>query len=451
MTSTSADGSSEVTFTFEGRKVRARQGQSVASAILASGTTVLTRSFKYRRPRGYTCGYDVCGNCPVTLNGLPGVTACTTPVRGGETVRRERGWPSADRDIMRVSDLMSRFMPAGFQFRLFRSHPRLAHLAEKAMARVAGAGRFPTAEAAAVIRTTTETTSPDVLVVGGGLSGCAAALGAAEGGATVLLAHRGELGGRAKARRTATTYAGKPAPSSSVAERLAVEVLEHPRIEVVDGTAMSYFEGGVVPVVAGSRLLEVHPTRMVAATGSYDVPALFPGNDKPGVVLADGVSKLLWVDRVVPWERAVVLTDCERGADLARQLEKAGVEVVAVVDQSGIGAAGHHPRGLRGSVISARGFKTLRAVDVQVKGAVRTVSADLLCVALRERPADELTLQWQYVTAGTTTGVPGGWSPMESAVPGLTVVGSAAGWLQDDPDRARAAGAAISASLMRRK
>ncbi|WP_148573286.1 FAD-dependent oxidoreductase [Nocardioides caldifontis] len=435
----------KVTFTFEGRTLTARRGQSVASALMQSGTTVLTRSFKYRRPRGYTCGYDVCGSCPVTVDGLPGVSACSTPVQGGESVDRERGWPSADRDVMRVSDLMAPLLPAGFQFRLFRSHPRLAHLAEKVMARVAGAGRFPTAEAAAATRTLTSTARPDVLVVGGGLSGCAAALGAASTGASVALVHRGPLGGRALARSGSAAWEGTTTPVAALAARLADEVRAHEAIDVLDGTALSWFETGVVPVVGGDRVVDMWPTQLVVATGSYDVPGLFPGNDKPGVVLADGVSKMLRVDGVVPWRRAVVLTDCERGDVLAAQLREAGVEVVAVVHQDGADGTLPGPRHLTGRIEAARGLKTLRAVDVRVGGRVETFDTDLLCVALRERPADDLALQWRYVSAGSPTSVAGGWSGAPVDEDGLAVVGSAAGWLEDDPEQARAVGEAVGA------
>lgn len=451
-------------FTFEGRTLPARPGQSIASAILQSGTPVLTRSFKYHRPRGYTCGYDICGNCPVTVDGLPGVTSCTTPVRGGEVVCRERGWPSVDRDVLRVADLLARFLPAGFQFRLFRSRPRLAHLAEKAMGWVAGAGRFPTPEAARAVRTRTDSDAADVLVVGGGMSGCAAALGAAETGASVTLVHPGRLGGRANARGATVTHDGVTAGAAQVAGRLAATVQSHPDIRVVDGFAMAWFETGVVPVVADGLLLECRPKHLIVATGSYDVPGLFPGNDKPGVVLADGVSKLIEVDRVVPWRRAVVLTDGERGHALAAQLEQADVEVVAIVLQPDAGdraeprtspAEGRRgdDRVLCGSVRAARGARVLRAVDVDVEGRVRTIRADLLCVALAPRPANDLALQRQYVAAGTTEAVGGGWAgaDLSASTPGLSVVGSAAGWTKDDPDRARAVGAAAGSDSIQGK
>jgi sarcosine oxidase subunit alpha len=457
LTSTHLDEA--VAFTFEGRTVSARPGQSIASAIMQSGTPVLTRSFKYRRPRGYTCGYDMCGNCPVTINGLPGVTSCTTPVQGGEVVRRERGWPSTDRDLMRAIDLMARFVPAGFQFRLFRSRPRLAHLAEKVMGRVAGAGRFPTPEAARRARTRTEVDAADVLVVGGGMSGCAAALGAAGTGASVTLVHPGRLGGRANARDSVVTHDGETARAADVAGRLASAVLAHDDIRVVDGFVMSYFETGVIPVVADGLLLECRPKHLVVATGSYDVPGVFPGNDKPGVVLADGVSKLLRVDRVVPWRRAVVMTDGDRGRALADQLQEAGVEVAAIVVQReagdppepGSASAGRQLDDdgvLRGAVRAARGAKVLRAVDVEVDGRVRTIRADLLCVALTPRPANDLALQRQYVAAGTTDAVGGGWAgaDLSASTPGLSVIGSAAGWTEDDPDRARAVGAAAGSN-----
>lgn len=100
-------------FTFEGRKVPAREGQSIAAALLAARVHVLSRSIKYRRPRGYTCGWEACGNCGLTVDGLPSVPACATLVRGGEVVQRDRGWPSAGLDLLRVTDLFARFLPPG--------------------------------------------------------------------------------------------------------------------------------------------------------------------------------------------------------------------------------------------------------------------------------------------------------------------------------------------------
>lgn len=440
----------DTTLSFEGRTIAARPGQSVASALHAAGVRVLARSPKYRRPRGYTCGFGACGNCALTVDGLPGVAACTAAVHGGEIISRERGWPSASFDLLRAADLFARFLPAGFQFRLFRSHPWLARRAAAVMARLAGTGTLPTFTAAAGRRPVPVTDTCDVLVAGGGLSGCAAALGAAGAGAAVVLVHRGELGGRSLARVHPVARAGGHATALEMAARLAEEVASHPRIKVIRGTALGWYEGGLVPVLSTGELVECRPRHLIAATGSYDIPALHPGNDKPGVMLADGVGRLLAIDRVAPGKRAVVLTDSARGYWLARQLRESGVSVVALLDRRGhpgsdLAVLGHGwriPVLAASDVMRATGLRHVRRVRVVTARGRRGLAADLLCIALGEQPANELALQWRYARAGSTDAVAGGWqeSGTDAADLGLTVVGSAAGWECDDIDRATLAG-----------
>src|SRR5579863_5105106 len=98
----SGTGRAPVSFTFEGRTVSGFAGEPIAAALHASGVTVLSRSFKYRRPRGLHCMSGSCPNCSMRVDGLPGVMTCEEPLRGGERVERERGWPTADRDALRV-------------------------------------------------------------------------------------------------------------------------------------------------------------------------------------------------------------------------------------------------------------------------------------------------------------------------------------------------------------
>lgn len=392
------DDRPRTSFTFEGRTIETAEGRSVAAALLAAGEYTLTRSFKLHRRRGYTCGFDACGNCPLTVDGLPGVSSCVTPVRGGEQVRRERGWPTADLDLLATANVMSRFLGAGFQFRHLSGHPRLAHLWERAMAHIAGAGRMPTARAAAGVRARrTVTRRPDVLVVGAGHAGSAAARSAAQAGASTMLVHHDLLGGRALLR-------GPVVPLSELAST--------PGLEVVQATVVGRFESGVLPAVSGSMRYDLIPRAVVLATGSYDVPLAFPGNDKPGVILASGVRRLLHLERVRPGTRAVILTEDPDGGELAGELRAAGVTVAAVV----------RPH----EVDQVVGRRRVRAVELG-RGRSGRVRCDVVCVDGGERPADELLLQTRYLGAEENT-----W-----------VVGSAAGWRDGDP-RAAAAGRAAA-------
>ena len=443
------NGGECVTFTFEGRTLAARRGQTVAAALLDNGVRILARSFKYHRPRGYTCGYGACNNCAMTVDGLPGVSACTAELRGGEVVQRERGWPNATYDLLRGADAMPRTLGARFQFKHLAHQPRVAHRVEKILGILAGAGVMASPEAATSrMARRIEPARPDVLVVGGGLSGCQAALGAADTGARVMLVNRGSLGGRSRARTG----------DASETEAAAARVREHANVQVVDGTAIGRFEEELIPVVARDVRYEVTPSAMVIAAGSYELPLLFPGNDKPGVMLVGAARRLLRVERVSPGSRAVVVTDREDGYAAAEELRAGGVTVAAVVDLRARAPEGDGGRAwpvFRGAVVEgALGMRHLRSLVVSAGGSTHRLRCDLACIALGERPADELLLQ-SIAREGnvTSTAVPVATLAAaeaevragRAAADGTWAVGSAAGWDDSNAEAARAAGAAAAA------
>jgi len=78
-------------FTFDGRGVTARAGQSIAAAVLAAGETTLRWTSSTDSPRGLFCGMGICFDCLVTVDGRRNVQACRTPVAEGLVVTRQRG------------------------------------------------------------------------------------------------------------------------------------------------------------------------------------------------------------------------------------------------------------------------------------------------------------------------------------------------------------------------
>ena len=95
---------SQIAFTFEGKRLAAYPGETVASALYAAGVRVFSRSFKYHRPRGLLCVAGKCPNCLMNVDKVPNVRSCTEPVREGIIVQRQNAWPSADHDVLAVFD-----------------------------------------------------------------------------------------------------------------------------------------------------------------------------------------------------------------------------------------------------------------------------------------------------------------------------------------------------------
>ncbi|MFN8159987.1 MAG: 2Fe-2S iron-sulfur cluster-binding protein [Solirubrobacterales bacterium] len=394
------DRSRAIRFTFDGKQVEAYEGDTIGSALHASGRKVISRSFKYHRPRGLLCCSGQCPNCLVEVDGWPGVRACTERVREGMEVSHMNARPSLEFDAMRATDIFgTRLTPPGFYYKTFIRPRRLWPLYEKVLRGAAGLGRLRRRQAHREWRTEYRRRHADVLVIGGGVAGVAAALRAAGMGADVVLVDDGPaLGG--------ALLAHEPASES---ERRAGGLAEA-GVEVISpGAALGYFDG-IVPVWCGETLHQIRAGCHVAATGSIEQPMIFEGNDLPGVMLCSGAERLAGLYGVPPGETAVIATVDDRGLASALALREAGVEVAAVVDSRPDGAdaelsaqleAAGIPQHRGCGVVRGIGRKELRGVVVgdldssgrTVPGSERGLNCDLLAVSGGTVPATSLLLQ----------------------------------------------------------
>ncbi|MAO26068.1 MAG: sarcosine oxidase subunit alpha, partial [Roseovarius sp.] len=188
-------------FTFNGKRLRGFEGDTLASALLANDQMLIGRSFKYHRPRGIVASG---GEEPNALVGLgtgntfePNQRATTTELFNGLSCTSQNHWPSLEFDIGAVNSKLGRFLPAGFYYKMF-IHPRplWKHVYEPFIRRSAGLGKAPTERDED--RYEHLYAFFDVVVIGGGVAGLQAARSAAEAGAKVLVMEQtAHWGGRA--------------------------------------------------------------------------------------------------------------------------------------------------------------------------------------------------------------------------------------------------------------
>ncbi len=368
---------------FEGREIPLKEGDTVASALYRAGVRTFTRSLEYHRRRGLYCLTGDCPNCRVNVDGEPGVPACTTPVSEGMEVKREAGWPSADFDLLAVADRAHRLMPVGFYYKTFL-RPRFAWPAAERLIRAAtGVGRLPLDREPR--KSEARHLHCGVLVIGGGVAGLAAAVAVAALGESVVLCDEGRLG-----------EAVPPGPTLERIRSLEGELGGSPSATILErSTAVGIYEGPLVPVVGDRILLQIHPGRVVVATGAVETHAVFRGNDLPGVWLGRGAARLAGVHSVRPGRRAVVVARTAEGIEHLRTLLDAGVEVAAAVVPHGL--AGRIPTGILAirdaTVVAAEGRKGVRAVVVDTDQVTRRIQCDALVLSLGFAPRDGLLRQ----------------------------------------------------------
>ncbi len=347
------DRSRPVSFSFAGWKIDGFEGDTLGSAAFAAGKRVFSRSFKYHRPRGLLCCSGHCPNCLMTVDGVPNVRVCVEPIREGAVVEAQNVRWSLDFDFMSMVDKVGGpFTPVGFYYRTMIRPRRLWPLYERFLRNVAGLGKLDE-HAGHSRRYDTEHRRARVLVVGGGQAGRAAALAAATMGPGVVLVDE-------DARLHGTELEG-------------VEVLAPAR-------ALGIWEGGLVPVDAGTVLYRFRAERIIVATGATEQPLVFPGNDLVGVMLPGAVRRLTREFSIKPGTRAVVLAADDEGLGIADDLREAGIAVPRVVDV----------REVRPRELVAQGGKG-RVRRVVLDG--ESVECDLLVASGGRQPAYSLLAQ----------------------------------------------------------
>jgi sarcosine oxidase subunit alpha len=355
------DRSRTITFTWNGRPVPAHPGDTIASALAAAGVRVLSRSFKYHRPRGLLTADQHDPGAILQVGDEPNVRAAHRRVEDGMRVSSQNTWPSLRFDVKAANQLIGRFLPPGFYYKTFMRPERLWPAYEKVLARFAHAGTVSLDSTP--VRRPKRHVHRDVLVAGGGPAGITAALSAAAAGARVLLVEEEpELGGHLRW--------GGPDELAVLAELRAA--LAGAGIEVLtDAAVLGRYDGNLVAVVERSsgseRLVKARAGALVVAPGLIERPYVFAGNDVPGVLLSTAVRRLVNLYAVRPGERAVVLTANTSGDAAVEDLERAGVEIAHVADAR------------RGDdVVRVHGRGGVRAVELDDG---RRVEADLLVTA----------------------------------------------------------------------
>jgi sarcosine oxidase, subunit alpha len=305
-------------FRFDGKQIAAFEGDTVGSALAAAGVTITGRSFKYHRPRGLTCMAGSCSNCLMQIDGVPNVRSCTEPVRQGMQVQRQNAWPSLDRDFHSILDRFSFMMPTGFYYKVFQ-HPKWAWKTVEPLIRSqAGLGKVPSdADHAPRKRIDLH---PEVVVIGAGSAGLAAAAEAAKAGASVIVLEQGPEAGGALLRS-----ANPEQRSALVAEAQGAGA------QLLTATAaFGIFDGPLVAAAGDSTLYRVRARHVIVATGAVEQPLVFPNNDLPGVMLSSAADLLVNRFAVAPAERTVVFTSGDAGYATARSLRDAGASVIVV-------------------------------------------------------------------------------------------------------------------------
>jgi sarcosine oxidase subunit alpha len=444
------DRNTVLKFTFDGRRLEGYAGDTLASALLANGVRLVGRSFKYHRPRGILTAGSEEPNALVELRDgawrEPNTRATTVELFAGLAATSQNRFPTLRMDLAAVLGKLPPVFAAGFYYKTFMWPAKAwERLYEPIIRRAAGLGRAsgqhdPDHYERAHLFC-------DIVVIGGGPAGIAAAVTAARSGARVVLCDEDRcLGGRLLS--DPDDIDGAPAAAWLASAQQEMQGL--PELRVLRRTTVtSVFDHGAYLALERvadhkpqpgrdeprQRLWQIVARSAVLAAGALERPMVFPGNDLPGVMLASAVRSYINRYAVRPGEQMVLLTSCDDGWRTVEDAVRAGIAVAAVVDPRGM-----PPPALRaaadaagaqvyagGRVMAAAGGATLRRVLIRDdSGQQHVVPADLLAAAGGWNPTLNLACH---------LGARPGWNAdlaafvPDAVPPNMVVAGAAAGHL----------------------
>jgi len=445
----------EVTIYFNGKPIKAYEGETVAAALYAAGVRVFTRSFRWHRPRGFFCAIGKCSACMMEVDGVPNVRTCKVYVRDGMQVKTQSGYPSAERDLFStLDDVIDKVFPHGSHYTKFTTSRIARDVVVRQIRKMTGFGYPPKVVFSG--KASYESLETDVLVVGGGPAGMSAAINAAKYGTKVVLADENPFLGGQLVKQTHRFFGSAKHRAGTrgikIAKILEEEIKKLENIDVRRETKVFGIYDGEVGAVQRRNeeevLLRIKPKKIIVATGAYERTLIFENNDLPGVYGAGGVQTLMNVYGIKPGNCGLIVGSGNVGLILTYQLFQAGVKVTAIVEAlPRIGGYFVHaakvrrlgvPIYTRHTILKALGEKCVEGAIIAkiderwqpIPGTERQIDCDFICVAVGLSPTHELL----YQAGCEMKFVPelGGLVPLrtkynETTVEGLYVAGDVAG------------------------
>lgn len=401
-------------FTFDGKMLSGFKGDTLASSMLANGELLISRSFKYHRPRGiYTAGPEE-PNALVSMRSgnrhEPNCTATTVELYDRLEAKSQNAWPSLNFDVMAPIQLFSPLLIAGFYYKTFMgTGQRFWHFCEYFIRRAAGMGKAGLdADPDRYEKTNIFT---DMLIVGSGPAGLMAAkIAAASGAKIILIDENPEFGGSIWEEKGLID--GENA--QQWAKNILADLTENENVTLMKRTTVyGYFDDNILGAVQRvsdhknipenheprQRHLKIFAKNVIIATGSIERPIVFENNDIPGVMLCN--AGLRYANRygVAVGKQVVIFTNNDDGYQTARHLKELGVNVIAVIDA--------RPKSqetltdikcFHGYVVtSARGGKYLQNIEIAPHNGneddALTLNADALLVSGGYTPTINLCSQ----------------------------------------------------------
>ena len=339
-----------VRFTFDGKSYQGFEGDTVASALLANGVHLMGRSFKYHRPRGpVTAGSEEPNALIGTSRGTrgrfePNTRATVQEIYAGLQATSQNRWPSLAFDVGEINDKLYRFFAAGFYYKTFMWPKSFwDRVYEPFIRSAAGLGVAPTEDDPDTYAS--RYLHCELLIVGAGAAGLAAALAAGRSGADVVLVDENtELGGSLLSE-DAVSVDGKPAADWVKAARTELAGMDNVRI-LTRTTAIGYYHENMVALAEKltdhlaeapegaprERMWRVRAREVILAQGALERPLMFDGNDRPGVMLAGSAQTYLNRYGVLVGRNLAVATSHDSAWYAAFDMADAGAKIAVLTD-----------------------------------------------------------------------------------------------------------------------